>query len=180
MYQKPRIPVVYHAGMHQQCQKHACTQLSIPRKHAMHQECSLYACTESPVQACIKKGESAPRAEQLCGNQGCSKDSDCMGAGSCNTPNGTCACAPGFAGPRCAISLGPCNVTQKASLCCNTGVVDRQGTCCSSGILLISSIMLYNNKCLLYAAFHGYSHGWQRKFAHVEDGCTVQAHRGGS
>ncbi|KAK9909309.1 hypothetical protein WJX75_000310 [Coccomyxa subellipsoidea] len=53
--------------------------------------------------------------------------------------------APGFAGPTCSISLGPCAIGNSSALagplnasmplCCATGVVDKQGTCCSSGVV---------------------------------------------
>ena len=95
------------------------------------------------LQFCIKGLCQAPPTLQPCGSQGCVRDSDCMAGGVCNATTSACACAAGFAGPRCAISLGPCNTTGAQSpissaaaqgqLCCGTGVVDRRGSCCGSG-----------------------------------------------
>ena len=114
------------------------------------------------MQACLKSGSTAPQTEQLCGSRGCSRDGDCMGAGTCNSATATCDCAPGFAGPTCIISLGPCNGTDarsskalQTSFCCSTGVLDRQGACCTSGVSLPRSFcVLLRDKELPRPASH--------------------------
>ena len=84
-----------------------------------------------------------------------------MGGGTCDSASGTCKCGPGFAGSTCAISLGPCNGTAprssnalQATFCCSTGVVDRQGACCSSGIPC--SLLTPHSKASFRVRLRGY------------------------
>ena len=89
------------------------------------------------VQVCGAETGTQPPSSQLCGVGGCASDAGCSGAGACNATTGACICKPGFAGSSCGVSLGPCDEGDAPAggdlLCCPQGVVDQQGTCCTSG-----------------------------------------------
>eukprot|EP01025_Chloroclados_australasicus_P017124 TRINITY_DN1871_c0_g1_i6.p1 TRINITY_DN1871_c0_g1~~TRINITY_DN1871_c0_g1_i6.p1 ORF type:complete len:1012 (-),score=61.72 TRINITY_DN1871_c0_g1_i6:144-2993(-) len=75
------------------------------------------------VLECVKNMEYIPPTTALCGNFGCLGREQCGSRGRCQS--GKCVCDYGYSGVQCEIS----NTT------CGTGVVDKLGKCCQSGVV---------------------------------------------
>ena len=96
------------------------------------------------AQVCTSQLGYTPSASRLCNTFTCNSTADCSDNGVCNTTTSACQCQSGYTGPNCAISTGLCNTTATASnstaagsnsteICCSTGIVNNNGTCCASG-----------------------------------------------
>eukprot|EP00884_Botryococcus_braunii_P021229 jgi/Botrbrau1/7790/Bobra.0159s0218.1 len=113
--------------------------------------CNTWTGKLLPSLVCEQQLNSAPSGRQRCLKLSCTTSEDCSGHGTCDKATRTCMCQPGFAGPHCGLSLGPCPATQKRTavppsasatgaqaaspLCCETGAVDSSGACCASGVV---------------------------------------------
>ena len=100
----------------------------------------------------VCRSAQASLGTRLCNTFTCNTTADCSNNGVCNTTTSACQCQSGYTGPNCAISTGLCNTTATASnatttgnstdICCSTGIVNSNGTCCTSGLLLLLSFFL--------------------------------------
>ena len=95
-------------------------------------------------------------ASRPCNIFTCQTNNDCSQNGVCTS--GSCQCSKGFTGASCNIAFGSCaespnglpsttpppsSLSATTPLCCSTGVVDSQGTCCQSGGLYL---LVINNQ----------------------------------
>lgn len=96
------------------------------------------------LQVCTSQLGYTPLSSRLCNTFTCNTTADCSNNGVCNATTSACQCQSGYTGPDCAISTGLCNTTATASnssaassnyseICCSTGIVNSNGTCCTSG-----------------------------------------------